>query len=139
MPKIILDTNVLVSSLIQQSYPYLIVSEVFDNSEVQLCLSEELFQEYFEVLNRNKFKRFPDFISNARTLLMDIKHRAIEFSPTNKVELLRDKGDNKLLELAEASEADFLITGNSNDFTILFYKRTRIISPKDYYDAYIRQ
>jgi len=50
--------------------------------------------------------------------------------------LLGDKDDNMLLELAHESRANFLITGNTNDFTISKYKETLIVSPKDYWENY---
>ena len=52
MQKIIIDTNVFVSALIQRSYPFYIVDSVFINNKIKLCISNELFEEYFEVLNR---------------------------------------------------------------------------------------
>ena len=42
MQKIIIDTNVFVSALIQRSYPHHIVIDVFSNDKIQLCISEEL-------------------------------------------------------------------------------------------------
>ena len=39
MKKIILDTNVLVSSLIQRNYPYLIVKYCIDGNAI-ICLSD---------------------------------------------------------------------------------------------------
>jgi predicted nucleic acid-binding protein len=41
-----------------------------------------------------------------------------------------------LLELADICSADFLITGNVNDFTFPKYKETKIITPKEYWDNY---
>ncbi len=58
MQKIIIDINVLVSSLIQRSYPYLIVREIFDNKEIELCISDELFEEYVEVLKEKNSAGF---------------------------------------------------------------------------------
>jgi len=69
MQKIVVDTNVLVSALIQHSYPYYIVFEIFSNDDIQLYLSDELFAEYFNVLKRNKFAKYPDFIANSQALL----------------------------------------------------------------------
>ena len=85
MQKVILDTNIVVSALIQKSYPHLIVFDEALNEHVQLCLSEELLD------------------------------------------------DNKLLELADESNADFLITGNSVDFMMTHYKSTRVVSPRDFW------
>jgi putative PIN family toxin of toxin-antitoxin system len=137
MQKIVVDTNVFVSALIQRSYPYHIVAEVFSNDNIQLCLSDELYAEYFNVLNRKKFSKFPDFISNAQSLLIDIEKRAIKYYPTIRLEVISDLDDNKLLELAETCNANFLITGNSNDFTMSEYKGTKILSPKDYWTDYM--
>ncbi|MFA5817258.1 MAG: putative toxin-antitoxin system toxin component, PIN family [Bacteroidales bacterium] len=137
MQKIVVDTNVLVSALIQHSYPYHIVVEIFSNDEIQLCLSDELFAEYFNVLKRKKFAKFPDFIANSQALLVDIEKRAIKYYPTIRLEIIKDLDDNKLLELAETCSADFLITGNTNDFTLVEYKGTKIVSPKEYWTEYM--
>jgi len=137
MQKIVIDTNVLVSSLIQRSYPYHIVVEVFSNDKIQVCLSDDLFAEYLNVLNRDKFSRFPDFVANAQALLVDLEKIAVNYIPTVHIEIIKDLDDNKLLELAETCQADFLITGNTNDFTIRDYKGTRIVTPKEYWTDYM--
>ena len=66
----------------------------------------------------------------------EIGNRAINFPTTTRIDLLGDKDDNMLLELAHESRANFLITGNTNDFTISKYKETLIVSPKDYWENY---
>ena len=136
MQKVVLDTNVLVSSLIQRSYPYYIVYELVFGRKIQLCISPELAIEYYEVLNRSKFSRYPEFLNKAETLLTIIEATALEFHPKIKLNIIQDKGDNKLLELASECKADFLITGNLNDFTMKKYKRTKIVSPKEYWEKY---
>lgn len=50
--RLILDTNIIVSALIQRNYPYFIVDRILADDSLQLCLSEQLFAEYVEVLNR---------------------------------------------------------------------------------------
>jgi putative PIN family toxin of toxin-antitoxin system len=134
MQKIIFDTNVLVSSIIQKNYPYLIVRELFFENKFSLCLSAQLMQEYWDVLFREKFRRYPDFYLEALNLLEEIENKSIAFPPKSHVDLLDDKDDNIFLELAGESEADFLITGNTNDFTISEYKKTLIVTPKQYWE-----
>ena len=136
MLKLIVDTNVFVSALIQRSYPYYIVDKVLSKEDLQLCISKELLEEYFDVLNRKKFSKFPDFIVNAQALLASIEDIAKTYKPSVKLNILSDKDDNKLLELAEVSKADFIITGNTNDFTIPNYKGTKIVTPKQFWEAY---
>lgn len=137
MQKIILDTNVLVSALIQRNYPYLILNELFIEGRVTLCISDELLSEYYEVLNRKKFAKYPDFVKTAETLLATMEAKALKFYPKTKVSLLSDLDDNKLLELVEESKANYLITGNTNDFTMAKYKKTKIVIPKEYWEKYL--
>jgi putative PIN family toxin of toxin-antitoxin system len=133
--RFILDTNVLVSANIQRSYPYFIVDRVFADPNLELCISDLLFAEYVEVLNREKFAKFPDFHSRAQTLLNDIESYGVRFTPTLKVDLIADKPDNRLLELAETCGAEYLVTGNTNDFTMADYKGTKIVSPKEFFEV----
>lgn len=137
MQKIVIDTNVLVSALIQRSYPYHIVTELLSNEDIELCISDELFEEYFDVLNRKKFIKFTDFVANAQTVLADIEKRAVKYFPTVRLGIIKDLDDNKLLELTETCKADFLITGNTNDFTLQEYKGTKIVTPKEYWIGYL--
>jgi predicted nucleic acid-binding protein len=53
------------------------------------------------------------------------------------VDILTDKGDNKFLELANECSADFIITGNMNDFTFPVYRTTRIITAKEYWEMFL--
>lgn len=41
-----------------------------------------------------------------------------------------------ILELADECAADFIITGNTNDFTFANYKTTKIVTPKAFWDVY---
>jgi uncharacterized protein len=98
--RIILDTNVLVSALIQHSYPYLILDSILANNYPQLCISRKLFAEYLEVLNRDKFSRYHDFHVRAQTVLTDIESRASIFEPGNLVNIIEDDADNRLCSFA---------------------------------------
>ena len=136
MQRIIIDTNVLVSALIQRNYPYFIVyNYVFENL-VEVCISKELFEEYLEVLNRPKFSKYPDFTRKAELILAQIEAKSSKFQPTQQVNIIQDDADNRLLELALASKANFIITGNTNDFTMSHFQGTKIVSPKEYWDFF---
>lgn len=135
MQKIIIDTNVLVSSLIQKSFPHLILNLVIDR-KVEVCLSNELLEEYYAVLRREKFSRYQDSYKNAEQLMVNLQQSCTYFKPSNKLEVIPDKDDNKLMELAEVSSADFLITGDVNDFTMSQFKETKIVTPKAYWENY---
>lgn len=133
MQKLVIDTNVFVSALIQRGFPYLIVNELFIGGKIQLCISDGMLKEYYDVLNRKRFAEYQGFVGKAEILMADIETKASKFSPKIKLTIMSDKDDNKILELAHECKADFIITGNTNDFTMEKYKRTKIVTPKDYW------
>lgn len=49
MQKLILDTNVIVSGLISNSIPTKILYELVLTRKVELCLSEEILDEYISL------------------------------------------------------------------------------------------
>lgn len=132
MQKIVIDTNVIVSALIQRNYPFFIIDELFFEDKIQLCVSAELLAEYFDVLSRPKFARFLDFAIKAENVLTEIGLKATLYKPTFKLDVIADQDDNMILELAEESNADFIVTGSTNDFTMSEYKNTKIVTPKEY-------
>ncbi len=136
MQKVVIDTNVFVSSIIQKSYPFLIVDALFIADKITLCVSDEVMAEYYDVLSRPKFSKFKDFFARAEQLLADIEMKSTRFTPQIKLEIISDKDDNKILELADESEADFVITGNTTDFTFQKYKDTKIVIPSIYWEQY---
>jgi len=133
MQKTVIDTNVVVSSLIQKSFPYKIMTELFIENKIELCVSEALMKEYYDVLLRPKFMVYYDFSVRAKSLLADIEAKATKFIPLISLDLLSDKDDNKILELADVCAADYIITGNINDFTFSTYKSTQIVTPKEFW------
>jgi hypothetical protein len=135
MQKIVIDTNVIVSAIIQRSYPNRIINDLFIESKIQLCVSDKLMAEYYEVLARPKFAKFQDFFVRAEALLVDIETKAKKYVPTIKLDLISsDLDDNMILELADECEADFVITGNTTDFTFSTYKQSKIVTPKEYWE-----
>jgi len=137
MPSVILDTNIVVSALVQKSYPHHIVFDYVLNEQVKLYLSEALMNEYREVLSRPKFAQITDFLSNAEIVLSRFEKIALFYEPKIRLSIIKDKSDNKLLELADESNANFLITGNNVDFTMSNYKNTQILSPRRFWEMQI--
>lgn len=136
MQKIILDTNVIISGLISNSIPTTILYELVLTAKVITCLSDEIFSEYVAVMNRDKFKRYANFRTKANVVLNKIREISAFYTIERKVEILTDTSDNKFLELAALSSADYLITGNTLDFKITEFEYTRILTPRDYWDNF---
>ena len=56
--------------------------------------------------------------------------------PTFACTTIADEEDNRFLELALVAQSDFLITGNTNDFTMKTVGRTQIVTPREYCDLH---
>jgi putative PIN family toxin of toxin-antitoxin system len=136
MHKIVLDTNVLISSLISYGYPYRILHNLVATERVRISLSEPILKEYIEVSTRPKFAQYKDFSQNALFIITNIKRVGVIYTPDIQFDVISDLADNRFLELAVFSKTDFLITGNTNHFTFSEFKGVKIISPKDYIENY---
>ena len=134
--KVVFDTNVLVSALISSSYPNKVVFECVIEKQIQICISQAVFDEYKNVLLRPKFAKFPNFHANAKSLLPKLWRVAEFYVPTIKLALIEDEPDNRFLELALTAQANFIVTGNTNDFTLSEYEGFQIVNPKYFYENY---
>jgi uncharacterized protein len=134
MQKLILDTNVIVSALISNSLPTMILYKLVLTEKVETCLSDEIFSEYVEVMNRGKFIKYANFKTKADVVLNKLREISIFYKTDRKIEVLTDTSDNKFLELAAVSSADYLITGNTLDFQITEFEYTRILTPREYWE-----
>jgi len=133
MIKVILDTNVIISALLKaESKPALILALCLEGS-LTLCLSETIWQEYREVLRREKFRGLDQ--ESIEKLLSVIKQQALWVFPRIPLNILsRDPADNKFLECALATQADYLITGNTRHFPLKKFHGVQVITPRDFID-----
>ena len=138
MQKIVIDTNVIVSALIGSGHPRTILFDIVLGKKVQLFISTATFNEYVLVLNRDRFRKYPEFILNAEIVLNKIEQLAIKIDSDLKFNVVKDDPDNRFLELAVASKADFLITGNTNDFTFNEFGAIKIITPEAFINTFLR-
>ena len=132
MQRIVIDTNVIVSALIGSGHPKKIIHDFVFGKKVIVCISAEIFAEYIEVLNRERFSKYPEFLTKAEIVLNKIEELSQKYFPEKAVTVIKDDKDNRFLELAEAADAEFLITGNINDFTMKQFGKTKIVSPEEY-------
>ncbi|MDB4900746.1 MAG: putative toxin-antitoxin system toxin component, family [Mucilaginibacter sp.] len=131
----VIDTNIFVSSLISTiGYSKKIFEDLILTGKIKICISNDVFDEYSEVLLRDRFKKYPGF-ANASIILLDrIKKHGLWFEPKLKIDVLDDKDDNKFIELAVEAQAAYIVTGNSNDFILKSYEGISICSPKEFYE-----
>ena len=123
--RVILDTNLWISFLISKRQKELDV--LLESGAVTLIFSQEQLEEFIEVSERPKFKRFFKK-SDIKTLLSQIETFGELINVESKIDECRDPKDNFLLSLSIDGKADFLITGDSDMLVLGKIENTRIVS-----------
>lgn len=126
--RIIIDTNLWISFLISGNAK---LDELLFSQKVTLIFSEELVQEFVSVASRPKFARFFD-TRNVGELLSNIHEVAVFVNVTARVNICRDPKDDFLLALALDSNADVLVTGDSDLLELEQIGRARIMTMTGY-------
>ena len=127
--RVVLDTNVLVSGLLNPNGPPASILNLLINEKLELLYDSRIIQEYREVLHRARFGFDPDWIEALVDYLKDAGEY-ISAMPTNLP--FRDKYDRVFYEVMATGKADYLITGNSNHFP----KDDGIRNPREFLTEY---
>lgn len=111
--KVIIDTNILVSAIIRNNIPQQIILWIISQPFIEWIASDEIVEEYKNVLQRKKFKLPSETIQNWFDLFDE---ELILVAPKTAVNFPRDMKDAKFLECALESHADIFVTGD-RDFS----------------------
>jgi len=132
----VLDTSILISALIGSQGPSRAILRQCLKRQITPLISNTLFAEYEDVSNR-------EHIINLCPISDDDKRKLLNafYSICHWVSIyylwrpnIRDEGDNFLIELAVAGNADYLITNNLGDFknTQLKFPHIKIVTPEQF-------
>lgn len=125
MRRVVLDTNVLVSALINRAGKPGHVLDMALEGAVEIVVSPSILAEYEDVLGRGKF---PFTRETVRAIIDRIRDVASEVAPVDAIHASSDPGDDKFLECAAAAGAEAIITGNTRHFPKRF-RDVRILTP----------
>ena len=129
MIKVVIDTNVLISSLIVKTSPPGFVYDRAMRGVFCWYTSDEVLAEYNRVLSYTKFEKY--FTEKkAREVLAMITKKTKKVTPVD-VQKLIDPTDTKFLACAVAAKVDFLITGNLKHYPET-YKGVKVVSPAQF-------
>ena len=127
--RIIIDTNLWISFLITNDFNKL---DHFLNSDKYLVVfSDELFDEFLEVVHREKFARYFNDL-NIKILVEIINEKALFVKVFSIINVCRDVKDNFLLSLAIDGDVDYLITGDNDLLILKHYQKTSILTINDF-------
>ena len=133
MPKlkdrIVIDTNLWISFLITKHYSRL--DRILSDKLVTLLYSQQLIDEFIEVAQRPKFKKYFT-ATDLQVLLLTMSKRAYFIDVLSIVEVCRDPKDNFLLALSKDGKASHLITGDKDLLVLKKFGKTKILTLTEY-------
>ncbi|MDX9800288.1 MAG: putative toxin-antitoxin system toxin component, PIN family [Spirochaetia bacterium] len=123
--KIVLDTNVIISALINpDGIPAQILNLVI-NGKILFYYDNRILKEYSEVLRRKKFGFEEEWVN---TFIDFIKNEG-EFVVAEPLKIIfEDEDDKKFFEVAKSGKVFYLVTGNKKHFP----KDKIIVTPKEF-------
>lgn len=124
----VLDTNVLCSALLAPGGPTDRLYRAWREGRFHLLTCEAQLEEFRRV---TRYPRLRAFIEPAAAGAMhnELRQLAVLVTKLPAVDASQDPADNFLLAMAEAGEADVLVTGDKHDLLALgSFGRTRLLT-----------
>ncbi len=123
MIRVVPDTNIIISAIFWSGKPYQVIMNGLKGN-YQLVTSPEIVDEVLSKL-RNKFQLPEDKIEEQANILMSLFRIIIS---TTKIDVVRDKSDNKIVECAIDGKADYIVTGDPDLLEIKEYNGVKILN-----------
>lgn len=124
--KVVLDTNLFVAAYWNKNSSSNETLDLAKAGEFEVVWSKDTKEETQFILGKikaeGKFLRLIDLIFKEDSKVY----------PTEKVSILKDYADNRLLEAARIGNADYLVTSDRGVLYLKIFSKTKIIKPSGF-------
>ena len=134
--RIVLDTNVFISSFFWGGNPRKIMERVIDGKD-QLFICKEIIEEIKSVMFRQKFNVSHEFVNR---FIYSIEELANFITISGSVQnVCRDSEDDKILECAFLADAGFIVTGDNDLLVLEEFRGIKIVTAHEYLFDYLEK
>ena len=126
--RIVLDTNVFISSFFGGN-PRTII-DLWKDGRLRLCLSQDIFDEYIEVLRRLGLDDTPELEELLK--LFATGFHIVFTTRTPEIHVVADSDDDKFIACALALKAGCVVSGDKALVDVRLYQGIRIVTPKEF-------
>ena len=128
MKRAVLDTNIIVSSALGGAL--VLVLEKWDQGKFTVVVTSDILDEYFQVINRPKFKLKQETIDKITRYLYQFSEFVV---PEEQIRVIEaDPKDDKFLEAAVAGKVDFIVSGDNHLLDLKEFRKIPIISGREF-------
>jgi uncharacterized protein len=128
--KAVFDTNIFVSALAIPGGQAERAIDLVIDVRLNLCISKEIIHEVLGVLAQ-KFSKGPEELSRTAIFLSELGELIV---PREKLAVLDDGPDNRILECAVTGHAEVIVTGDRAILDLKKYRGIRILSLRQFLD-----
>lgn len=131
--RVVLDVNVLISARLEPRGPSARLLQAWIEERFELIVSPQLLAELDEVLHRDRLRRWLSE-EDANLFVASLRADAtLREDPADPPGLTPDPDDDYLLALAQATGADYLVSGDRH-LTELSEPRPPVLTPRELLD-----
>ena len=128
MYKVVIDTNILISSRISKSGNPVKIMNLIINKKIKLCYNSKILEEYERVL---AYKKFNFSTKSQKLIIRNIKKIGDIIIPSSGTIPLPDESDRIFYDTAKAADA-YLITGNIKHYP----EEPHILTPAQFVEMF---
>ena len=130
MIRIVFDTNIIVSSALGGALE--LILDKWAEDAFTVLVTSDILAEYFEVLNRPKFRLKQATIDR----IIRYSYQFAEFVvPEERIQFVEaDSKDDKFLEAAIAGGADYIVSGDTHLLELKEFRSIPILSARVFLD-----
>jgi putative PIN family toxin of toxin-antitoxin system len=126
--RIVLDTNVFISSFFGGN-PRTII-DLWKNGRLTLCLSQDIFDEYIEVLRRLGLDNTKEMEELLKLFATGVN--IVFTTRTPEIRVVADPDDDKFIACALALKAGCVVSGDKALVDVRLYQGIRITTPREF-------
>ena len=132
---VVMDTNVLVSGIINPHGPPGRLVDLLRSGALRLAVDDRILAEYVDVLHRPRLSRF--FVSSDNAQICDyLRSDSLHVLVRQHIRDLPDQSDAPFLEVAMAAKVP-LITGNTRHDPDAWRQECAVLAPADFLDGLV--
>lgn len=129
--RVVLDTNIFVSALISRQGNPAKILDKWQKKEIEVVVSSAIIAEIHQVTGYERLqKKYHRIREEREGLIDDLRKFATIVEPQQKLSVvLADESDNRYIECAVESGANYVVTGDPHLLTVNEYQGILMISP----------
>lgn len=127
-PRVVLDSNVIVSGLGWSGPPARILDAALDGQLV-LVTRPPLLAELRRVLGYPKLAKV---LGGAQQLVDLVEASSVVVLPTRVIAAVSDESDNRVLEAAVEGAADYIVSGDDHLLGLGTFQRIPVVAPGEF-------